>query len=94
MERKEVEKVVKEAIFETMGEFNGLDHAAQIMNEDKLGTDMAMDSLDFVEVIMEVEKKTGKCIPGEALGVRPYLGLTVGELINMLDNYLEDYEKR
>lgn len=30
MERKEVEKVVKEAIFEKMGEFNGLDHAAQI----------------------------------------------------------------
>lgn len=57
MERKEVEKVVKEAIFEKMGEFNGLDHAAQIMNEDKLDTDMAMDSLDFVEVIMEVERK-------------------------------------
>ena len=34
MERKEVEKVVKEAIFEKMGEFNGLDHAAQIMNEE------------------------------------------------------------
>ena len=59
MERKEVEKVVKEAIFEKMGELHGLDHAAQIMNEDKLDTDMAMDSLDFVEVIMEVEKKTG-----------------------------------
>ena len=55
MERKEVEKVVKEAIFEKMGEFNGLDHAAQIMNEDKLDTDMAMDSLDFVEVIMDLE---------------------------------------
>lgn len=40
MERKEVEKVVKEAIFEKMGEFNDLDHAAQIMNEDKLDTDM------------------------------------------------------
>ena len=40
MERKEVEKVVKEAIFEKMGEFNGLDHAAQIMNEDKLDTDI------------------------------------------------------
>ena len=94
MERKEVEKVVKEAIFEKMDEFNGLDHAAQIMNEDKLDTDMAMDSLDFVEVIMEVEKKTGKCIHDEALGVKPYHELTVGELINMLDDYLKDYEKR
>lgn len=48
-------------------------------------TDMAMDSLDFVEVIMEVEKKTGKCIPDEALGVKPYHELTVGELINMIE---------
>lgn len=90
MERKEVEKVVKETIFEKMGEFNGLDHAAQIMNENEL----AMDSFDFAEVIMEVEKKTGNCIPDEALGVKPYHKLTVGELINMLGNYLEDYEKR
>lgn len=94
MERKEVEKVVKEAIFEKMDEFNGLDHAAQIMNEDYLDTDMAMDSLDFVEVVMEVEKKTGKCIPDEVLNVKPYHKLTVGELINMLYNYLKDYEKR
>lgn len=77
-----------------MGEFNGLDHAAQIMNEDKLDTDMAVDSLDFVEVVMEVEKKTGKCIPDEALGVKPYHELTVGELTNMSYNYLKDYEKR
>lgn len=93
MERKEVEKVVKEAIFEKMGEFNDLDHAAQIaqiMNEDKLDTDMAMDSLDFVEVIMEVEKKTGKCIPDEALNVKPYHELTVGELMGMLYDYLKD----
>ena len=47
MERKEVEKVVKETIFEKMGEFNGFDHAAQIMNEDELDMDMAMDSFDF-----------------------------------------------
>lgn len=94
MERKEVEKVVKEAIFEKMGEFNSLNHATQIMNEDELDTDMAMDSLDFVEVVMEVEKKTGKCIPDEVLNVKPYHELTVGELINMLYNYLKDYEKR
>lgn len=77
-----------------MGEFNGLNHAAQIMNEDDLDTDMAMDSLDFVEVVMEVEKKTGKCIPDEVLNVKPYYKLMVGELINMLYNYLKDYEKR
>lgn len=94
MERKEVEKVVKEVIFEKMGEFTGFNHAAEIDNEDGLATDMAMDSFDFAEVIMEVEKKTGNCIPDEALGVKPYHKLTVGELINMLGDYLEDYEKR
>ena len=94
MRKNELSRIIKEAIFEKMGEFNGLDHAAQIMNEDKLDTDTAVDSLDFVEVVMEVEKKTGKCIPDEALGVKPYHELTVGELINMLDDYLEDYEKR
>ena len=52
MERKEVEKVVKETIFEKMGEFNGLDHAAQIMNEDELDMDMAMDSFDFAEYLL------------------------------------------
>ena len=94
MERKEVEKVVKEVIFEKMGEFNGLDHAAQIMNEDELDTDMAMDSLDFVEVVMEMEKRTGRCIPDEVLDVKPYHKLTVGELTNMLYDYLKDYGKR
>lgn len=94
MEKNELSRIIKEAIFEKMGEFNGLNHAAQIMNEDKLDIDMAMDFLDFVEVIMEVEKKTGKCIPDKVFNVKPYHELTVGELINMLYNYLKDYEKR
>lgn len=94
MKKNELSRIIKEAIFEKMGEFSGLNHAAQIMNEDYLDTDMAMDSLDFVEVVMEVEKKTGKCIPDEVLNVKPYHKLTVGELINMLYNYLKDYEKR
>lgn len=90
MERKEVEKIVKETIFEKMGEFTGLNHAAEIDNEDGLATDMAMDSLDYVEVVMEMEKKTGICIPDEALNVKPYSELTTGELINLLYNFLKD----
>lgn len=43
---------------------------------------------------MEMEKRTGRYIPDEVLDVKPYRELTVGELINMLDDYLEDYEKR
>jgi acyl carrier protein len=90
MERKEVEKIVKETIFEKMGEFTGLNHAAEIDNEDGLATDMAMDSLDYVEVVMEMERKTGICIPDEALNVKPYSELTTGELINLLYNFLKD----
>lgn len=94
MERKEVEKVVKETIFEKMGEFNGLNRPESITNNDELGADMAMDSLDFVEVVMEMEKRTGRCIPDEVLDVKPYHELTVGELTNMLYDYLKDYGKR
>lgn len=94
MQRKEIEKVVKEVIFEKMGEFTGFNHAAEIDNEDGLATDMAMDSLDFVEVVMEMEKRTGRCIPDEVLDVKPYHELTVGELTNMLYDYLKDYGKR
>lgn len=55
---------------------------------------MALDFLDFVEVVMEMEKRTGRCIPDEVLDVKSYYELTVGEIANMLYNYLKDYEKR
>lgn len=55
---------------------------------------MAMDLLDFLEVVMEIEKRTGRCIPDEVLNVKPYHELTVGEFTNMLYDYLKDYEKR
>lgn len=94
MEKDKLLRMIKEVIFEKVGEFNGLNHPESITNNDELGADIALDSLDFVEVIMEVEKKTGKCIPDEALNVKPYHELTVGELTNMLYGYLKDYEKR
>lgn len=86
MERKEIEKVVKEAIFK----FNGLNYAAEINNEDGLATDMDIDSLDYVEVVMEMERKTGVCIPDEVLNIKPYTELTVGELIDSLYNFFKD----
>lgn len=94
MERKEVEKIVKEAIFEKMGEFTGLNHAAEIDNEDGLATDMAMDSLDYVEVVMEIEKRMGISIPDEALNIKPYTKLTVGKFMDILYNYLNGHGKR
>ena len=94
MERKEIEKIVKETIFEKMGEFTGLNHAAEIDNEDGLATDMAMDSLDYVEVVMEMERKTGVCIPDEALNIKPCTELTVGEFMDILCNYLNGHGER
>lgn len=90
MQRKEIEKVVKEVIFEKMGEFTGFNHAAEIDNEDGLATDMAMDSFDYAEMVMEIEKRMGISIPDEALNVKPYHELTVGELMGMLYDYLKD----
>lgn len=94
MERKEVEKIVKEAIFEKMCELTGLNHAAEIDNEDGLATDMAMDSLDYVEVVMEIEKRMGISIPDEALNIKPYTELTVGEFMDILYNYLNNHGER
>lgn len=89
MERKEVEKVVKEAIFEKMGEFNGLDHAAQIMNEDKLDTDMAMDPFDLLEVLIGIEEKMDIRISDDVFGDKSVDELTVGIFVDMLYDWLD-----
>ena len=89
MERKEVEKVVKETIFEKMGEFTGLNHAAEINNEDDLETDMGMDSLDFVEVVMGIEEKMDIRIPDDVFGDKSVDELTVGIFVDMLYDWLE-----
>lgn len=86
--------MIKEVIFERVGEFNGFNRPESITDNDELGADMAMDLLDFLEVVMEIEKRTGRCIPDEVLNVKPYHELTVGEFTNMLYDYLKDYEKR
>jgi acyl carrier protein len=94
MEKDKLLRMIKEVIFEKVGEFNGLNRPESITNNDELDADMALDFLDFVEVVMEMEKRTGRCIPDEVLDVKPYYELTVGEIANMLYNYLKDYEKR
>lgn len=89
MERKEVEKVVKETIFEKMGEFTGLNHAAEINNEDDLETDMGMDSLDFVEVVMGIEERMDIRIPDDVFGDKSVDELTVGIFVDMLYDWVK-----
>lgn len=90
MGRKEIEKVVKEVIFEKMGEFTGFNHAAEIDNEDGLATDMAMDSFDYAEVLMEIEEKIGIRISDDVFGDKPVDELTVGIFADMLYVYFKD----
>lgn len=90
MERKEVEKVVKETIFEKMGEFTGLNNAAEIDNEDGLATDMAMGTFDLLEVLMEIEEKIGIRISDDVFGDKPVDELTVGIFTDMLYVYFKD----
>ena len=89
MERKEVEKVVKETIFEKMGEFTGLNHAAEINNEDDLETDMGMNPLDFVEVVMGIEEKMDIRIPDDVFGDKSVDELTVGIFVDMLYDWVK-----
>ena len=90
MERKEVEKIVKETIFEKMGEFTGLNHAAEINNEDDLKTDIGMDFLDFVEVVMGIEEKMNIRIPDDVFGDKSVDELTVGIFVDMLYDWVKD----
>lgn len=89
MERKEIEKVVKEVIFEKMGEFTGFNHAAEIDNEDGLATDMAMDSFDYAEVLMDIEEKIGIRISDDVFGDKPVDELTVGIFADMLYDWFK-----
>lgn len=89
MQRKEIEKVVKEVIFEKMGEFTGFNHAAEIDNEDGLATDMAMDSFDYAEVLMDIEEKIGIRISDDVFGDKPVDELTVGIFADMLYDWVK-----
>lgn len=43
MEKDKLLRMIKEVIFEKVGEFNGLNRPESITNNDELGTDMAME---------------------------------------------------
>lgn len=89
MQRKEIEKVVKEVIFEKMGEFTGFNHAAEIDNEDGLATDMAMDPFDSLEVLMDIEEKIGIRISDDVFGDKSIDELTVGIFVDMLYDWFK-----
>lgn len=87
MKRNQVLGVVIDAIFANISEFDDIE---DIKEDSNLSSDMAMDSLDLVEVIMDIEKMTGEYIPDEVFRNTPCDEITVGSLTDMLYVYFKD----
>lgn len=87
MRRNQVLDMVRDAIFAKTSGFNDIE---DIKEDSGLSSDLAMDSLDYVEVIMDIEKTTGRRISNYALGDTSVDGMTVGRLTDMLHAYLKD----
>lgn len=87
MKRNQVLGVAIDAIFAKTSEFDDIE---DIKEDSNLSSDMAMDSLDLVEVIMDIEKMTGEYIPDEVFGNTPHDEITVGSLTDMLYVYFKD----
>lgn len=92
MERKEVEKVVKETIFEKMHEFNYINNIEvidDVREDSNLSSDLAMDPFDLLEVLMGIEEKMDIRIPDDVFGDESVDELTVGIFVDMLYDWLE-----
>lgn len=92
MERKEVEKVVKEAIFEKMHEFNYINNIEvidDVREESNLSSDLAMDPFDLLEVLMGIEEKMDIRIPDDVFGDKSVDELTVGIFVDMLYDWVK-----
>lgn len=87
MKRNQVSGVVIDAIFAKTSEFDDIE---DIKEDSNLPSDMAMDSLDLVELIMDTEKMTGEYIPDEVSRNTPCDEITVGSLTDMLYVYFKD----
>lgn len=92
MERKEVEKVVKEAIFEKMHKFNYINNIEvidDVREESNLSSDLAMDLFDLLEVLMGIEEKMDIRISDDVFGDKPVDELTVGIFVDMLYDWVK-----
>lgn len=92
MERKEVGKVVKEAIFEKMHEFNYINNIEvidDVREESNLSSDLAMDPFDLLEVLMGIEEKMDIRIPDDVFGDKSVDELTVGIFVDMLYDWVK-----
>lgn len=85
MERTEIAEILKTVLYEKIGEMMRI--KKEDMKDDMhLFEDMRMDSLDFVEVIMEMEKELGIVIPDDNLDHVT----RIGELVDVMYEIVND----
>lgn len=85
MERTEIAEILKTVLYEKIGEMMRI--KKEDMKDDMhLFEDMGMDSLDFVEVIMEMEKELGIVIPDDNLDHVT----RIGELVDVMYEIVND----
>lgn len=90
MERNKILEIVREEIFEKMHEFNNdIEVIDDVREDSNLSSDLAMDPLDFVEVVMGIEEKMDIRIPDDVFGDKSVDELTVGIFVDMLYDWVK-----
>lgn len=78
MERVEIMEILKTVLYEKIGEMMGIEK--EDMTDSMSFEDMGMDSLDLVEVVMEIEKRMNVVIPDDKLD---YV-TRIGEMVDVI----------
>lgn len=92
MERDKILEIVREEIFEKMHEFNYINDIEvidDVREDSNLSSDLAMDPLDLLEVLIEIEKKIGIRISDDVFGDKSVDELTVGIFADMLYDWFK-----
>ena len=92
MKRDELLEIVKEEIFEKMHKFNYINNIEvidDVREDSNLSSDLAMDLLDLLEVLIGIEEKMGIRISDDVFGDKPVDELTVGIFVDMLYDWFE-----
>lgn len=93
MERNKILEIVREEIFEKMHEFNYINDIEvidDVREDSNLSSDLAMDPLDLLEVLIEIEEKMGIRISDDVFGDKSVDELTVGIFADMLYDWFKN----
>lgn len=81
MDYMEIESKIKEIITEKLGFKEG-----QVMNKDTFIDELGMDSMDIIDLVMEIEEEFGVVIPDESFSADGSMK-SVQDLINFVIDY-------